>query len=142
MVGELSPSMFVQYKISSEPLTMPSRPVDTEELKKWRIVDNAIANLKAQGLWSSRHKYVFTDAPEYIAAEHSAQQSKDLLREYTKGFMAKNPSINVLHCSTTMEMGVDIGDIDIVVMDTVPPTAANYLPRSIVTGKQIGRAHV
>ena len=28
-----------------------------------------------------------------------------------------------------MEMGVDIGDIDIVLMDTVPPTAANYLQR-------------
>lgn len=28
-----------------------------------------------------------------------------------------------------MEMGVDIGDIDVVLMDTVPPTAANYLQR-------------
>jgi len=26
-----------------------------------------------------------------------------------------------------MEMGVDIGDIDVVLMDTIPPTAANYL---------------
>jgi Distinct helicase family with a unique C-terminal domain including a metal-binding cysteine cluster len=28
-----------------------------------------------------------------------------------------------------MEMGVDIGDIDVVLMDTIPPTAANYLQR-------------
>ena len=81
------------------------------------------------GLWSDRHKYTYKKRPAYIAAEHSAQQSKKLLRDYTKAFSQKNPLLNVLHCSTTMEMGVDIGDIDVVLMDTVPPTAANYLQR-------------
>ena len=33
--------------------------------------------------------------------------------------------INVLNCSTTMEMGVDIGGISAVVMNNVPPHPAN-----------------
>ena len=127
--GMLSQKMFTKYLCSEEMFTMPLRPKDNEEVSKWELSDSHIKKLKDIGLWSDRHKYTYKKRPAYIAAEHSAQQSKKLLRDYTKSFSQQNPSINVLHCSTTMEMGVDIGDIDIVLMDTVPPTAANYLQR-------------
>lgn len=127
--GTFSQGMFTKYLCSEETITMPSRPKDNEEVSQWELSDSHIKKLKNIGLWSDRHKYTYEKRPAYIAAEHSAQQSKKLLRDYTKAFSQQNPSINVLHCSTTMEMGVDIGDIDVVLMDTIPPTAANYLQR-------------
>lgn len=108
---------------------LPQRPADSEQIEDWLLNDTNVNKLKELGLWSDRHNDSYRIKRSYIAAEHSAQQSKELLRVYTKAFSQNNPSINVLHCSTTMEMGVDIGDIDVVVMDTIPPTAANYLQR-------------
>ena len=129
MVGEMSQFLYNQYKCASEKIIMPTRPKEDAEVEQWITVDSDVAHLKEMGLWNDRHKYSYSCAPSYIAAEHSAQQSKSLLRKYTKWFSQQNPLVNVLHCSTTMEMGVDIGDIDIVLMDTIPPTAANYLQR-------------
>lgn len=127
--GEISPKLFRRCRCSDNAILMPKRPLSKEELTTWLSEDTDLATFKAKGFWTDRHKDAYNSSKAYLAAEHSAQQSKDLLREYTKKFSAKNPSINVLHCSTTMEMGVDIGDIDIVVMDTIPPTAANYMQR-------------
>ena len=129
ITGEICPKLFERYKCSNETIKMPIRPKDNDLVDEWTESNEEIKVLKERGLWSDRHKYSYKERPAYIAAEHSAQQSKQLLREYTKLFSQSNPAINVLHCSTTMEMGVDIGDIDIVLMDTVPPTAANYLQR-------------
>lgn len=129
IVGRICEKLFVKYKCNESKITMPSRPKDNEEVVNWQENDENIKTLKAVGLWTDRHKYSYHKTPIYIAAEHSAQQSKKLLRDYTKAFSQKNPLLNVLHCSTTMEMGVDIGDIDVVLMDTIPPTAANYLQR-------------
>lgn len=129
ITGEIDRKLFERYKCSDEIIQMPIRPKDNDMVDNWAETNEEIKKLKKMGLWSDRHKYSYKKLPTYIAAEHSAQQSKQLLREYTKAFSQKNPAINVLHCSTTMEMGVDIGDIDIVLMDTVPPTAANYLQR-------------
>ena len=130
MTGELSSSLFKQFKCADRPITMPSRPTANDDVDSWILTDDTIHIFQEKGFWSDRYKYIYNrSTPDYLAAEHSAQQSKELLRKYTAGFKAENPIINVLHCSTTMEMGVDIGDIDVVLMDTVPPTAANYLQR-------------
>lgn len=130
MTGELSAGLFKQFKCSDRPITMPSRPSSNDEVAKWQATDDTVHTFQEKGFWSDRYKYIYSrSTPDYLAAEHSAQQSKELLRKYTVDFKADNPIINVLHCSTTMEMGVDIGDIDVVLMDTVPPTAANYLQR-------------
>lgn len=129
IVGKFCKKLFAKYFCKGVQISMPKRPKDNDEVPAWIQSDNKVETLKSLGLWSDRHKYAYHKTPVYIAAEHSAQQSKKLLRDYTRSFSQKNPSINVLHCSTTMEMGVDIGDIDVVLMDTVPPTAANYLQR-------------
>ena len=129
IVGRLCEKLCEKYKCKDEKIKMPCRPESDEDVNEWQENDENVLNLKKHGLWTDRHKYSYHRDPVYIAAEHSAQQSKRLLREYTQAFSQENPSINVLHCSTTMEMGVDIGDIDVVLMDTIPPTAANYLQR-------------
>jgi DEAD/DEAH box helicase domain-containing protein len=127
--GEISKRLFDKYHCNEKPILMPERPSENDNVDSWLQTDDKVRRLKESGLWSDRHKYAYKKYPAYIAAEHSAQQSKSILKKYTKAFSQDNPSINVLHCSTTMEMGVDIGDIDVVLMDTIPPTAANYLQR-------------
>lgn len=127
MIGEICKGLFDSYRVEQTQIILPNKPTDRNKFQEWLANDEGLKNLHECGLWSDRHKYAYQSFPAYIAAEHSAQQSRELLAAYTQDF--KETKINVLHCSTTMEMGVDIGDIDIVLMDTVPPTAANYLQR-------------
>ena len=128
--GRICKEWFKKYKCKEEDiLTMPCRPTNNNEVTQWMETDCSVQTMKNRGFWTDRHKYAYHDTPPFIAAEHSAQQSKERLQDYTKKFTKNPPEVNVLHCSTTMEMGVDIGDIEIVLMDTIPPTAANYLQR-------------
>ena len=68
-------------------------------------------------------------------AEHTAQLDKETARKYQMDF--KNKKINVLSCSTTFEMGVDIGDLETVYMRNVPPTPANYVQRAGRAGRRL-----
>jgi len=61
--------------------------------------------------------------------EHTAQLKKTTAAEiYQKDF--KRGRINILSCSTTFELGVDLGDLNIVILRNVPPHVANYVQRA------------
>lgn len=100
--------------------------------------DNNILSLKSSGIWTDRHKYAYLPLTTggYLTAEHSGQQDRDILEHYTDLFKSTPHKLNLLQCSTTMEMGVDIGDIDTVLMTSVPPTSANYLQRAGRAGRR------
>lgn len=95
--------------------------------------DNEIAELREHNLWTDINDRTIEGGFYYRTAEHSAQQSADRLIQYEEDF--KNNKVNVLNCSTTMEMGVDIGGISAVVMNNVPPHPANYLQRAGRAGR-------
>ena len=48
----------------------------------------------------------------------------------------KDHRINILACSTTMEMGVDLGDLELVMMTSVPPMPSNYKQRAGRSGRR------
>jgi len=135
MSGDLSANTFKLYKCSQNRIAIPKLPNTTTNIETWMNTDPTVLAYKRAGFWSDRVKYIFLDKSEYMASEHSAQKSVDNLRVAVVRF--KNdprvnvnwPPINVLQCSTTMEMGVDIGSIDMVFMNNIPPTAANYRQR-------------
>ncbi len=66
--------------------------------------------------------------------EHTAQLDPAKGRDYQNQFKAGN--INMLSCSTTFEMGIDLGDLQAVVMSNIPPTVANYKQRAGRAGRR------
>ena len=48
--------------------------------------------------------------------------------------------VNVLSCSTTFELGVDVGQLESVFMRNVPPSAANYIQRAGRAGRRTDSA--
>lgn len=73
-----------------------------------------------------------------VAREHTAQVTSDdriLIEENFKGTPETSP-VNVLSCSPTLEMGVDVGGLDAVVMRNVPPRPDNYAQRGGRAGRR------
>lgn len=95
--------------------------------------DERVQKLRSLNLWTNINDRAVEGGFYYRTAEHSAQQPSDRLEDYEEQF--KQGKINVLNCSTTMEMGVDIGGISAVVMNNVPPHPANYLQRAGRAGR-------
>ena len=86
-----------------------------------------VDKLRNAGAWTDLHDRAASYAPYLRAEEHSAQQPPHRLRTFEGQFKAGE--INLLACSTTMEMGVDIGTIEAVINTNVPPSIANYRQR-------------
>lgn len=81
-----------------------------------------------------RKEYMNKTIERVVVREHTAQLDRDTGREYQRNF--KNKKINVLSCSTTFEMGVDIGKLENVFLRNVPPTPANYVQRAGRAGRR------
>lgn len=113
----------------------PDDLVYRSQMKDWISNNQIINQLKEEGLWSEQADRILMGGNFIRAVEHSAQirpQSK--LQGYEDEF--KKGYINVLNCSTTMEMGVDIGGLSIVCNNNVPPHPSNYLQRAGRAGRR------
>ncbi len=66
--------------------------------------------------------------------EHSAQLDEKDLGRIEESF--KKNAINVLSCTPTMEVGVDIGGLSAVILGNLPPEKANYIQRAGRAGRR------
>lgn len=66
--------------------------------------------------------------------EHTAQLGTEELAKRENGF--RRGQINLLSCSTTLEMGVDIGELQAVVLRNFPPHVSNYQQRAGRAGRR------
>ena len=61
--------------------------------------------------------------------EHSAQVPHSERGDARRAFKGEGEAVNTLVCTPTLELGVDIGALDTVLMRNVPPLPSNYWQR-------------
>ena len=79
----------------------------------------AASSVFSTGLWAEEH-----------SAQLSASENRRLQDLFKKGIR------NVLSSTTTLELGIDIGGLNAVLMGNVPPGKANYLQRAGRAGRR------
>jgi len=83
-----------------------------------------------------RKLYTSIEPVHLVAREHTAQLTSETAAELQTKFI--DGEVNVLSCSTTFELGVDVGQLETVFMRNVPPSAANYVQRAGRAGRRTG----
>src|SRR5699024_7269943 len=78
------------------------------------------------------------DIRSLSAKEHTAQWTPREAADVQQDFV--NGKINVLSCSTTFELGVDVGELQSVMLRNMPPRTANYVQRAGRAGRRAGSA--
>ena len=126
----------------SNPIRLPiiTEPIQIRNIlnqNNWIGNANALRNAYTeQPWWSDLHETLLNSNPSkafVVAQENTAQISADQRSRDQHMFI--DGKINVMNCSTTMEMGVDIGDISLVAMTNIPPHEYNYLQRAGRAGR-------
>ncbi len=70
------------------------------------------------------------------AEEHTAQVPGEVRNKIEQDFKSRNGRTNCLVATPTLEMGVNIGDLDMALMRNVPPRPANYWQRAGRAGRE------
>jgi very-short-patch-repair endonuclease len=104
------------------------KPID-----RIRLVDEGDATPGVNEYFLACYKR-FVDLKVLLEArEHTAQVTSDERRDREERF--RTAELPLLFCSPTMELGVDIAQLNLVNLRNVPPTPANYAQRSGRAGR-------
>ena len=98
-----------------------------------RVPRTPAAGLRPNKFFVDFYKTAASDVAGMKGHEHTAQVPADKREERETEFRAGR--LPVMFCSPTMELGVDIADLNAVNLRNVPPTPANYAQRSGRAGR-------
>jgi DEAD/DEAH box helicase domain-containing protein len=118
------------------------------ESSKW--MDMPCLRFNCNGLYDNQNAiddyyrgfYASADIERIVAKEHTALLTRENRESLEERFIAgSNPwDPNLLSCTPTLEMGIDIGDLSTVVLCSIPPTTGNYLQRVGRSGRRDGNS--
>ncbi|WP_346760370.1 DEAD/DEAH box helicase [Agaribacillus aureus] len=122
------------YQLRSDSIIWKAGDQKTIPIDKVRLISYANLELKPNLFFQELYKRNFLDyEKQIVGAEHTGQLSNKDRVEREKQF--RKGKISSLFCSPTMELGIDIADLNIVHMRNVPPNPANYAQRSGRAGR-------
>src|SRR5262249_13383693 len=81
-----------------------------------------------------RQLYLGIEPLRMTVEEHTAQLTGEAAARLQEKFV--QGEVNVLSCSTTFELGVDVGELEAVLLRNVPPETANYIQRAGRAGRR------
>lgn len=81
-----------------------------------------------------RRLYLGIEPIRMAVEEHTAQLTGEAAARLQERFV--QGEVNVLSCSTTFELGVDVGELEAVLLRNVPPETANYIQRAGRAGRR------
>lgn len=91
-----------------------------------------------------RRLYESGDVKRIFSAEHTGLLDRDTREKVEDGFRKNDlpGDPNLLSCTPTLEMGINIGDLSSVALCSVPPKPSNYLQRIGRAGRVNGNSFV
>jgi DEAD/DEAH box helicase domain-containing protein len=90
-----------------------------------------------------RHLYATGDVQRVFTEEHTGLLKREKRELLEQRFMLENPppgAPNLLSCTPTLELGIDIGDLSSVILCSVPPAQASYMQRIGRSGRKDGNS--
>lgn len=98
-----------------------------------RVPNQSESGVRTNPFFVEFYRTVANSLTGLQAREHTAQVPSDERIKREKDF--RKGKLPILYCSPTMELGVDISELNAVNMRNIPPTPANYAQRSGRAGR-------
>ena len=88
---------------------------------------------RPNSFYQKMYRSNFADRKKLIGREHTGQLSNEMRIDRETNF--RSGEYSALFCSPTMELGIDIANLNVVHMRNVPPNSANYAQRGGRAGR-------
>lgn len=98
------------------------------KLKHW---DGAVAEDDLRAL-----VVVLPELHPISPGEHTSAVQDEERDRIEKGFQERPPKVNAVACTPTLELGINIGDLEVVALRNIPPDPAHYTQRAGRTGRE------